>query len=318
MSSNAVLVTGGAGYIGSHICKALYDSGYCPISLDNLSTGREKRVQWGPFVKGDIFDTELIQGICNQYAPIALIHTAGVANVRASMKEADTYYNINTYGTHRLLEATKNSSIQARLFSSSCSVYGSPKSMPITEQTPTNPISPYGISKLLAEQLYLNYPRVGILRYFNVAGAEASLGEDIYQSDRLIPKAMQAIITNKPLTLYGNTHPTHDGTCIRDYIHPKDVASAHVHLLQLLLNSDQRQILNLGSGKGHSLLETIYHLEKTTKQTIQTHFSSPATGDPSILYASAEKAKAVLNWQPENSNLETILKTAWEFACSQN
>ncbi|MCB1117051.1 MAG: UDP-glucose 4-epimerase GalE [Chlamydiia bacterium] len=318
MSSNAVLVTGGAGYIGSHICKSLKESGYCPISLDNLSTGSEKRVQWGPFVKGDIFDTELIQGICNQYAPVALIHTAGVANVRASMKEADTYYNINTYGTHRLLEATKNSSIQARLFSSTCSVYGSPKSMPITEKTPTNPISPYGISKLLAEQFFLNYSRVGILRYFNVAGAEASLGECIEQSDRLIPKALHAMITKKPLTLYGNNHPTHDGTCIRDYIHPKDVASAHVSLLKLLLSNEENRILNLSTGKGYSLLETISHLKKTTGQNIETRYSSSVIGEPSILYASAEKAKDLLNWEPQHSDLETILKTAWEFTCSQS
>lgn len=320
MSSKAILVTGGAGYIGSHICKALAQNGYLPITLDNLSMGEEKRVLWGPLINGNIFDTELIQKICSEYKPVGMIHLAACADVRESMRNPGKYYHNNVHGTRALMHAIENSTIETCILSSSCSVYGIPEKCPIDESTPTHPISPYGESKLLAEMIVqtlaasygMNY---GILRYFNASGCdpEHEIGEIIYKSPRIMAQSILSILQEKPLPLYGMHYDTPDGSVVRDFIHVTDLADAHVRMLK----DQDSAVLNIGTGKGHSMKEIIQGLEALSGKKIQIEEHPPNPGDPPLLYTGAEKARA-LGWEPKYSDLDTILKTSWEFACSQN
>ncbi len=325
MSNKSILVTGGAGYIGSHVCKALSQAGYTPITLDNTSTGNAKRVKWGPFVKGSLFDDDIIKKICRDHKPIGLIHLAAFTDIRESIHDPEKYYHNNAHGTRALLSSLADSSIEVFIFSSSCSVYGIPEKCPVTEETKTHPISPYGESKLLSELMFqghcaLHDKRAGILRYFNVAGCdpEGEIGETFATSPRITARAIVAMQKGDTLTINGDTYPTPDGTCVRDYIHPTDLAKAHVLLLDYLLEHNENQILNLSTGQGHSLIEVVKTLEEITGKTLKTQVGPAVEGDPPALYATADKAHILLNWQPQYSDLKTIIKTAWDFACAQS
>lgn len=311
MSDESVLVTGGAGYIGSHICKALKEAGYEPITLDNLCNGEENRVQFGPFINGSIFDHNLIKQTLEKHLPFALIHMAAHANVRESVLNPGKYYNNNVFGTRALMKAIENSSIRTCIFSSSCSVYGIPETCPVTEETLTHPITPYGESKLLAEKVMQNQDKTcGILRYFNASGSdpEGQIGENVFNSPRIISNVIKSLLKDEPLKLYG------DGTIIRDFIHVTDLADAHVKMLSL----QENHTFNLGTGRGHTLLEIIEGLETLAGKKVKIENCAPNPGDPPTLFTSCEKAKEILNWEPKYSDLPTILKTAWDFACSQN
>ncbi|MEI6242327.1 MAG: UDP-glucose 4-epimerase GalE [Chlamydiota bacterium] len=321
MSRLPVIVTGGAGYIGCHCCKALYHQGFYPITYDNLSSGHSYAVQWGPLVVGDILDKEKLHQLFSTYRPIAVIHFAALAIVSESMIAPEKYYKNNLAGTLSLLEAMHEFGIKNFLFSSTCATYGNPQFLPITEEHPQDPINPYGKSKWMIEHIIKDYAtihqlRYGILRYFNAAGADPSggIGENHHNETHLIPKLIEASLQLTPnVPIYGTDFPTRDGSAIRDYIHVEDLANAHVLTLQYLLETKHNLTLNLGTGQGFSVLEIIKALETLLKQKIPVENKEKRAGDPPVLVADNTKVKQILQWEPKISSLDTILLSAWNW-----
>ncbi len=319
--NNAVLVTGGAGYIGSHCCKLLARQGFVPVVYDNLSTGNRKAVKWGHFVEGDVCDRATLLAALKQYAPLAVLHFAASAYVGESVTAPAEYYHNNIIGMLTLLDCCREAGLQCVVFSSSCATYGIPGSLPITEATLQRPINPYGRTKLICEGMLQDYShaygtRFVALRYFNAAGAdpEAELGEWHTPETHLIPRAMLAASTrNGPLEIFGNDYPTEDGTCIRDYIHVSDLAEAHLSALRHLLSDGPNLLLNLGTGKGHSFLEVLTTIKKVTGREVPVALKPRRPGDPPTLVASADRARQTLGFVPKLSDLETIIATAWPF-----
>ena len=318
---NKILVTGGAGYIGSHCCKALALAGYEPVTYDNLERGHRRAVKWGPLEEGDIHDQDRLGDVINKYSPEAVMHFAAYTYVGESVEHPEMYYKNNVEGTFALLEVMKDTKIDKMVFSSSCAIYGEPEFLPITEEHPKKPVNPYGQSKLRVELLLKQFAHdAGIrsiaLRYFNAAGAdpENEIGEDHNPETHLIPLVIQAAIGIRPdITVYGNDYDTPDGTCIRDYIHVTDLAEAHVLALDSLEQESLSTAYNLGNGRGFSVNEIISKVKEITGREIPVVIGDRRPGDPPVLIGSNEFIKKELDWQPKYQELDQIIKTAWDW-----
>ena len=316
---DSILVTGGAGYIGSHMCKALKKKGFIPITYDNLSEGDESAVKWGPLIIGDLNDSNRLNFAINTYKPIAVMHFAANALVSESVKNPGKYYQNNVANTINLLNAMVANNLKTIIFSSTCATFGLPQNTPICEQHPQKPINPYGRSKWMIEQILEDFKKAygiesAILRYFNAAGADldTEIGENHKTETHLIPLTIYAALNINPhITIYGNDYPTEDGTAIRDYIHVNDLADAHLRALEYLLSNKQSIKLNLGTGKGFSVLQIIEQIKEITQIDFLVKKSKKREGDPSILFANSSLAKKLLGWQPQYSDLKTIIESAW-------
>jgi UDP-glucose-4-epimerase GalE len=319
--THAILVTGGAGYVGSHTCLELAKEGYLPITIDNLSTGFAHNVKWGPLVEGDVHDNKLIVKIIKLYNIQAVIHFAGSAYVGESVKVPRKYYENNTVGTLSLLNSLIETGLTNIVFSSTCSVYGLADDCPITEETPLNPINPYGESKYFIEKILRSYQfAYGLnsisLRYFNAAGSDpdGNLGEEHNPETHLIPLALRACLEpERQLSIFGNNYTTPDGSAIRDYVHVKDLATAHIGAIKYITQKKGSHILNLGTGKGHSVLEIVKHAENITKRECHYVISDRRPGDPPELVANPQKAFEILKWKPNYSDIENIISTSWNW-----
>jgi UDP-arabinose 4-epimerase len=318
----AILVTGGAGYIGSHTCKQLAQSGYQPVVLDNLVYGHPWAVKWGPLEAGDVGNRTRLDEVFHKYRPAAVLHFAAYAYVGESVIDPAKYYRNNVSGSLTLLETMRDHRVGKIVLSSTCATYGTPKAIPITEEHPQDPINPYGASKLMVEQMLKDfYEAYGLssvsLRYFNAAGADpqGELGEDHTPETHLIPLVLDAAIGRRPsITVYGEDYPTPDGTCIRDYIHVTDLAQAHVLALQKMERSASAAFAyNLGNGQGFSVKQVIETAREVTSRDIPTHIGPRRSGDPPRLIADATKAKGELDWCPKYTELPQILETAWRW-----
>jgi UDP-arabinose 4-epimerase len=316
--SAPILVTGGAGFIGSHTCKQLARDGFLPIAYDNLSTGHRESVRWGPLVEGDIRDVDALVATLRLHSPAAVIHFAASAYVGESVTDPAKYYRNNVEGTLCLLEACRAAGVDKVIFSSSCATYGQPAQMPIREATVQAPINPYGRTKLIGEQMLDDYAhayglRFAALRYFNASGAdpEGELNEWHDPETHLIPRALMAVFGHIPhLEVYGDDHDTPDGTCIRDYIHVCDLARAHVLAARHLIGGGDSIKLNLGSGQGTSINEVLDEIAAQTGRTVPVVRRPRRPGDPATLFADPEKARALLDFETELSDLATIVRTA--------
>ena len=318
MSRGCVLVTGGAGFIGSHTCKLLAAAGIEPIVYDNLVTGHRGAVRWGPLVKGDIQDTDLLIRTLGEYKPHAVIHFAASAYVGESVEDPAKYYLNNVAGSLSLLEACRRVQVMKIVFSSTCATYGTPANLPIRETTPQNPISPYGRSKLMVEQILEDYDsayglRYVSLRYFNACGAdpEGELREDHEPETHLIPRALLCASGKLDrLALFGDDHETVDGTCVRDYIHVTDLARAHVQAVQYLIDGKESLAVNLGSGQGTSIREVLDAIGRLTARPVPTVVAPKRPGDPPILIADSTLASKRLGFVAQLSDIDTIIRTA--------
>lgn len=312
-----ILVTGGAGYIGSHTCKALAKAGFNPITYDNLSTGHNANVQWGPLIIGDLQDRKLLKKTIQEYKPNGVLHFAASALVIESMQNPPKYYDNNVAGSIALLEVMREENISSLVFSSTCATYGHPEFSPITEEHPQKPINPYGRSKLIVEQIINDYPiHAVILRYFNAAGAdpESKIGEDHTPETHLIPSIIEtAMGKRKALTVYGTDFPTKDGSAVRDYIHVEDLADAHVKALKWVLANQKSTAINLGTGIGLSIFEILKKIEAVSEKQVATQFENKREGEPAHLVADNKKAHELLGWTPKHSSLSSIIETAWKW-----
>lgn len=316
-----ILVTGGAGYIGSHTCKFLAEQGHDVIIYDNLSTGWRSFAKYGKFIHGDICDIQNLRMVLHSHHVEAVVHFAAKAYVAESVSNPSLYFLNNNYGTLSLLEAMRNENVSRIVVSSTCAVYGIPKSLPITESESLNPISPYGDSKYFMERMLSAFAvAYGLqwvsLRYFNAAGAdpEGFLGERHIPETHLIPLALAATSgKGAPLQIMGTDYPTVDGTCIRDYVHVTDLARAHAYALDYLENGGKSISLNLGSGIGTSVREVLNTVEKVTGRKVPCILGPRRPSDPPCLYASSCKANKILGWNAKFSNIEDIVETAWNW-----
>lgn len=314
-----ILVTGGAGYIGSHVCMLLKEYGFNPICYDNLIHGHKKSIQFGPFFQGDLLNTDELNNAFEQYAPSAVIHMASFIQVNESVLNPLKYYTNNISGTLNLLESMKKYQVKNIIFSSSAAVYGNPIETPINETHVCSPINPYGATKLMIENILkdcfsshmLNFVS---LRYFNAAGASPcyGLGEEHEPETHLIPLLIRAYLKNEVFTVYGDNFDTPDGTCIRDFVHVHDIAKAHVLALNYLEENAKPLIANLGSEEGHSIKKVINTLEKIIGDTVNYAVKNSRAGDPSILVSDAKRAHEKLKWRFEK-NLDDILRDVWEW-----
>jgi UDP-arabinose 4-epimerase len=318
-SNSCVLVTGGAGYIGSHACKALFDAGYRPVVYDNLICGHRWAVKWGPLEIGDIADRNALDRVIAEYEPEALMHFAAFTYVGESVRDPGKYYRNNVAGSLTLLEAMREHGIGKIVFSSTAAVYGFPEKGPISEDSPLHPINPYGASKLMVERMIRDFGRAHgissvILRYFNAAGAafDAGIGEDHDPETHLVPLVLGAGLGQREaVTVFGDNYDTPDGTCIRDYIHVSDLADAHVKALDY----DQGEgIFNLGIGRGFSVREVITAAGEVMGRKIPTEIGGRREGDPPRLVADAAAARKALNWEPRFGDLRGIIESAWKWA----
>jgi UDP-glucose-4-epimerase GalE len=316
-----VLVTGGAGYIGSHCCKELHKRGYHPVVVDNLVYGHRENTKWGDFFEGDIADRKLMTEILGSHDIQAVIHFAAYAYVGESMTAPMKYYKNNVQKTIHLLHGVLKNNIQHFIFSSSCAVYGMPHTIPIDEQHSRAPISPYGSSKFMVEEILTDcskaYPfEFMSLRYFNAAGADpqGDIGEKHDPETHLIPLILDvAAGRSDEIKVFGSDYETEDGSCIRDYIHVTDLAGAHVLALEKLLDGEPSRYVNLGTGKGFSVLEAIALAQKITGKDVPYTVTDRRPGDPPVLVASNQRALLELDWQPIYTNLEDIIQTAWNW-----
>jgi UDP-arabinose 4-epimerase len=317
-----ILVTGGAGYIGSHACKALARAGYTPISYDNLVYGHRWAVRWGPFEEGDILDRARLDVVLERYRPAAVLHFAAYAYVGESVQDPGKYYRNNVAGTLTLLEAIRDHGIDKLIFSSTCATYGIPERVPIREDHPQRPINPYGASKLMIERMLQDFDtahglRSVSLRYFNAAGADpdGEIGEAHDPETHLIPLVLDAAAGRRPaITVYGDDYDTPDGTCIRDYIHVSDLADAHVLSLRALENGAATTAYNLGNGQGFSVREVIAAAEAVSARRVPVEIGARRPGDPARLVGEAARAHELLGWQPRFTQLDSILTTAWKWS----
>lgn len=319
-----ILVTGGAGYIGSHTCKALARAGYTPIAYDNLVYGHRQAVRWGPLEQGDIADRERLDAVIDRYRPAAVMHFAAYAYVGESVQDPGKYYRNNVAGTLTLLEAMRDHGIEPLVFSSTCATYGLPEKIPIAEDHPQRPINPYGASKLMIERILRDFEQAhGLrhvaLRYFNAAGADpdGEIGEDHDPETHLIPLAIQAALGWRPrVDIYGTDYPTADGTAIRDYIHVTDLAVAHVQALEYLQGGGRNTVLNLGTGRGYSVREVIRTVEAVGGRPVPIGEAPRRPGDPAVLVADPRCGAERLDWRSSYSGLSDIIATAWQWHTS--
>ncbi len=316
--SQAVLVTGGAGYIGSHACKALAAAGYRPVVFDNLSRGHREAVRWGPLVEGELADGALLSAAIDRYRVAAVMHFAAYAYVGELVADPALYYRNNLNGTLSLLDAMRETGVDKIVFSSTCATYGIPAGVPISETAPQLPVNPYGETKLAIERALHWYGeaygmRSVSLRYFNAAGAdpEGEIGERHDPETHLVPLVLQAALGRRPhVEIYGTDYPTPDGTAIRDYIHVRDLATAHLRALEHLYAGRGSAALNLGTGSGHSVREVIAAAEAVSGRPVPWCPAPRRPGDPPALVADPSRAAELLGWRAELSDLETIMRTA--------
>lgn len=314
-----VLITGGAGYVGSHSCKVLARSGYTPVVLDDLCAGHRWAVKWGPLVVGDISDQNLVINIVRKYRIQAVIHFAAYAYVGESISAPRKYFDNNVGKTLALLDALLNTNVRHFVFSSSCATYGIPKWLPISEDHPQNPVSPYGASKVFVENVLEWYQRAyGLrhlsLRYFNAAGADpdSEIGEDHSPETHLIPLVIEVALGRRnAVEVFGTDYNTADGTAIRDYVHVCDLADAHVRALDYLLKGGSSTKVNLGTGCGHSVRDVIAAVHSVSGQPIKVVAGERRQGDPPALVAAPQFGQSLLGWIPARSDLQTIVRTAW-------
>ncbi|NPA40816.1 MAG: UDP-glucose 4-epimerase GalE [Aquificae bacterium] len=315
-----ILITGGAGYIGSQVNKELNKLGYKTIVVDNLINGHIELVKWGTFINLDLMEKKELIELFKAKKIDAVMHFAAFAYVGESVLEPKKYYLNNVVGTLNLLEAMLSAGVDKIIFSSTCAIYGNPVYTPMDEDHPKEPINPYGRSKLAVEHILEDFSRAyGLkyvsLRYFNVAGAdfEGEVGEWHEPETHLIPNILDAAIGVKPyVEVFGTDYETEDGTCIRDYIHVVDLAKAHIDALEYLFEHESSDVFNLGTGKGCSVMEVIEAVKRITGKDFKVKLSDRRPGDPPILVAKAEKAKQILGWAPKHG-LDEIIETAWRW-----
>ncbi len=316
-----ILVVGGAGYIGSYMCKYLSRNGYHPIVLDNLVYGHRQAVKWGEFFEGDMENRGLLDHIFTSFNITAVMHFAAFAYVGESMAEPGKYYRNNVANTLTLLEAMVAHDVRRFIFSSTCATYGMPDQIPITESTCQKPINPYGKSKLMVERILEDFRdayglQSSSLRYFNAAGAdpEAEIGEDHMPETHLIPLVLATALGQREyIEVFGDDYDTQDGSCVRDYIHIADLAAAHLLALKKLENDVPGDVYNLGNGQGYSVFEVIEKAKEITKRDIPVKLAGRRAGDPARLVGSAEKAIKELGWKQSLPELGVILETAWNW-----
>lgn len=318
MTRPAVLVTGGAGFIGSHACLQLAQAGYLPVVIDNLRTGNRNAVKWGPFEELDVRDTGAVAAVIRQYVCEAVMHFAAAAYVGESVAEPGLYYDLNCGGMISLLKAMQDTGVSTLVFSSSCATYGVPDKLPITEASSQSPVNPYGRSKLMCEQMIRDHAAAvdmefALLRYFNACGAdpEGRLFERHDPETHLIPLVLMAAAKSAPpLQVFGTDYDTRDGTCIRDYIHVADLARAHVLALRRLQGGGGSFAANLGTGTGHSIREIIQASEAVTGRPVPWNAQARRPGDPPELIADTALAAKLLGFQPQHSSLPEIIRHA--------
>jgi UDP-glucose-4-epimerase GalE len=316
----AILVTGGAGYIGSHAAKALDRAGYRAVVYDNLDAGHRGAVKFGDFVQGDVNDVEAVRDGLRRHRVFGVMHFAAFLDVGESVREPARYYRNNVGGALSVLEAMVAESVRYFVFSSTCATFGEPIETPIVESHPQRPINSYGESKLAVERALPHFQRAhdlrsAVLRYFNAAGAdpEGEIGEDHSPEIHVIPRAIQAATGGPGLTVFGDDYPTPDGTCLRDYVHVTDLAEAHVRALESIVETGKSTSYNLGTGHPHSVRDVIAAVERVTGRTVPWTLGLRRPGDPAVLYASPKKAHAELHWTPRFADLDVIVRTAWDW-----
>lgn len=325
MSQTAILVTGGAGYIGSHTCKALARAGYLPVTVDDLSGGHDWAVRWGPLERCDLRDRAALDRVIATYRPAAVVHFAGVIAVGESVAVPGKYYDINVAATLVLLEAMRAAGVGALVYSSSAAVYGVPEVTPIPESHPLRPVNPYGRTKVMAEMMAADFRAAhGLssiaLRYFNAAGADpdGELGEAHDPETHLIPLALEAAAGKRVLKLFGSDFPTRDGTCVRDYVHVADLADAHVLAVRRLLDGwAGADALNLGNGAGFTVREVVDTVARVTGRPVPTEMSGRRDGDPPALLADAARALRDLGWSPRLPSLADQVAHAWAWSTAR-
>jgi UDP-glucose-4-epimerase GalE len=311
-----ILVTGGAGYIGSHTADAVKKSGHTAIIYDNLSAGHRWAVGSKTLIEADLADKLSIQRAIEQYRIEAVIHFAANAYVGESVADPRKYFQNNVVHTLNLLGVMLDLGVKYIVYSSTCATYGVPESLPISEEHPQRPVSPYGESKLFIERVLHWYEKAyGLrwvaLRYFNAAGASGQLGECHNPETHLIPLAINATLTGVPLSVFGTDYPTEDGTAVRDYIHVDDLASAHIAALEYLIKRGTSRAFNLGTGEGHSVHEVLETVEQVSKIAVPHRATERRAGDPPVLVADSRAAKELLSWTPQRSSLREIVESAW-------
>jgi UDP-glucose-4-epimerase GalE len=319
-SGRAVLVTGGAGYIGSHAAKALAGAGYEVVVYDNFVAGHRAAAKFGPLVEGDIADVSTVRAALKRYKIFAVMHFAAFLDVGESVRDPAKYYRNNVNGALGVLEAMAAESVTHFVFSSTCATYGEPIETPIAETHPQRPINSYGESKLAVERALPHFERAyGMdyvaLRYFNAAGADpdGEIGEDHHPEIHVIPRAIDAATGGPGLQVFGDDYPTPDGTCLRDYIHVSDLADAHLRALEAIVETGKSGAYNLGTGRPHSVREVIDTVQRVTGNTVPWTLAPRRPGDPAVLYAAPTKAQTELHWTPRYAGLDAIVRTAWNW-----
>ena len=316
-----VLITGGAGYIGSHTAKFMSKAGHQPVVLDNLSLGHKYAVKWGPLERGDLADADFVSGVFTRHKIDAVVHFAANACVGESMTNPRKYFRNNSVNTLNLLDAMVYAGVKEIVFSSTCATYGDPLRVPIDEAHPQHPVNPYGESKFFVERVLHWYAgaygiRYAALRYFNAAGTDpdGEIGEDHTPETHLIPLVIEAALGKRPhIGIFGTDYPTPDGTAIRDYIHVNDLADAHIRALAHLKKRGANLALNLGTGKGNSVREVIAAVEAVSGRIVPVEVGPRRPGDPAELVADPRKARAILDWEPRYPDIRTIAEHAWKW-----
>lgn len=316
-----ILVTGGAGYIGSHACKALARAGFTPITFDNFSTGWRDAVRFGPYIEGDLTDKTSITRVFQEHDPKAILHFAALSRVDEAMSNPGLYWRNNVLGSLNLIEAAVEHGCLDFVFSSTCATYGDQDNVVLDESSPQEPLNAYGASKLTVERILHDFGvthglRYVIFRYFNVAGAdpEAEVGEFHRPETHLIPIVLDAVAgVRDGVTIYGTDYPTEDGTCIRDYVHVSDLVDAHVLGLRWLMEGKGNQVFNLGTGSGFSVREVIDSARRVTNRDVPTTLGDRRAGDAVKLVSGSTRAEEELNWQPQKSTMHQMIEDAWRW-----
>lgn len=319
LNGSVVLVCGGAGYIGSHACKALAAAGAIPVTFDNLSTGHRRAVLWGPLFEGDLLDPDALGRVFQAHPIASVVHFAAKSIVSESMASPGDYFRNNVVGTLNLLDSMKDAGVSRIVFSSTAAVYGNPQSSLIDESHPAQPINPYGWSKLMAERAIAEYCRAHAfaavtLRYFNAAGADPDgmVGEAHEPETHLIPNLLSAAGKGASAEIFGDDYSTPDGSCVRDYIHVADLADAHLHALEHLRRNAGMEVVNLGTGNGSSVLEVLAMVRHVTGNALPESRRPRRPGDPPVLVAANDKARSLLAWSPTRSLRDCIVDAhAW-------
>ncbi|MCX8998143.1 UDP-glucose 4-epimerase GalE [Rhizobiaceae bacterium BDR2-2] len=312
-----VLVVGGAGYIGSHVCKALHAAGYTPVVYDNLVYGHEDAVKWGPFEHGDLLDAARLDEVLARYRPSCVMHFAAYAYVGESVNDPAKYYSNNISGSFALLDAMRRNGVDTIVFSSTCATYGEVETLPVSEDMPQAPVNPYGFSKLVVEHALRDYGRAyGLkwvaMRYFNAAGLdpEGELGERHDPETHAIPLAILAAMRQTEFSVFGTDYDTPDGTAIRDYVHVCDLADAHVRAIGYLRDGGRSDAFNLATGRGTSVKELLAAVERAVGAPVPVTFAPRREGDAPMLFATGDKARDKLGWTPQYTDIDAIVRTA--------